>query len=165
MAKSYFEVDGLGELKRSIRRLENVPQKHVTASARKGMNIVLKDAKAHAPVDEGNLQKAMKLQGEKSRYKSKKVYKVVWDSLSGQYNDIFQKPVKNVGESGNPNAKDIAYYPASQEYGYFLRNGKFMPGIGFVHEALSNNAPTVRKVMITTMKTKIDQEIMKAGLK
>lgn len=161
MAKSYFKVDGMEELKRSIRRLENVPQKHVTASARKGMNIVLKDAKAHAPVDEGNMKKALHLKGEKSRYKSKKVYQVDWGNLSGQYNDIFQKYVKNPVHL----KQHIAYYPSSQEYGYFLRNGQYMPGLGFVHMALNNNAPTVRKVMITTMKTKIDQEIMKAGLK
>lgn len=63
-----FEVDAR-ELQKNLEKLGKVPQKHVTAAAKKGMNIVLKDAKANAPYDTGQLKKGMILQGEKSRYK------------------------------------------------------------------------------------------------
>ena len=67
MAKVNFKVEGMKELERSLKKLGKVPQKHVTASARKGMNIVLKDSRANAPVDTGALKKGMKLKGERSR--------------------------------------------------------------------------------------------------
>lgn len=154
MAKNSFRIEGIRELNKSLDKLGKIPQKHVTASARKGMNIVLADARAKAPVDEGNLKKGMKLKGERSRVKGKKVYQVVFNPAM---NEIFQKK--------NKDGKVTGYYPISQEYGFFAKNGRYIPGYNFIHHALSNNAPTVQKVIITTMKTKIDQEIMKAGLK
>ena len=154
MAKNSFRIEGIKELNKSLDKLGKIPQKHVTASARKGMNIVLADARAKAPVDEGNLKKGMKLKGERSRVKGKKVYQVVFNPAM---NEIFQKK--------NKDGKVTGYYPISQEYGFFAKNGRYIPGYNFIHHSLSNNAPTVQKVMITTMKTKIDQEIRKAGLK
>ncbi|MCE5226703.1 MAG: HK97 gp10 family phage protein [Porphyromonadaceae bacterium] len=154
MAKTYFKIEGMDKLQRDLKELGKVPQKHVTASARKGMNIVLRSAKAKAPVDDGDLKKGIKLNGEKSKIKGKKVYQVIFDS---DMNDIFQTKDKD----GNING----YYPASQEYGFFAKNGRYIPGYNFMHYALTNNAPAVQRVMITTMKTKIDQEIAKAGLK
>jgi len=156
-----LEVDAR-ELQKNLKKLGKVPQKHVTAAAKKGMNIVLKDAKSNAPYDTGQLKKGMILQGEKSRYKGKKVYRVVFDPAM---NDVFQKKVKNPGESGSPNAKDTAYYPASMEYGYFARNGRYIPGYRFIHNSLQNNAEKMERTIITTMKQKIDAEIRKAGLK
>lgn len=154
MSKTYFKIDGIKELNRSLDKLGKAPQKHVTASARKGMNIVLKSAIANAPIDNGNLKKGIKLIGEKSRGKGKKVYQVNFDRAM---NDVFQTKDKD----GNING----YYPVSQEYGFFAKNGRYIPGYNFMHHALINNAPIVQKVMIATMKTKIDQEIVKAGLK
>ncbi len=162
MAKVNFKVEGMRELNRSLEKLGKVPQKHVTSSAKKGMNIVLKQAKQEAPYDTGALRKGMILKGEKSRYKAKKVYQVIFDP---SMNDVFQKPVQNVGESGSPNAKNPAYYPYSQEYGYFARNGKYIPGFRFIHNSLADNTQKVEKTIVTTMKQKIDKEIAKAGLK
>ncbi len=154
MAKTYFRIDGMKQLNKSLEKLGKVPQKHVTASARKGMNIALRSAKATAPVDSGDLKKGIKLNGEKSRYKGKKVYQVIFDSAM---NDVFQTKDKD--------GKINGYYPVSQEYGFFAKNGRYIPGYNFMHHALNNNAPTIKRVMITTMKTKIDAEIAKARLK
>jgi len=163
MTRVYFRVEGMDELEKSLKRLGKVPQKHVTSASRKGMNIVLKQAKGNAPVgDTGNLKKGIKMVGERSRQKGKKVYRIVFDR---NMNHIFQKPVKNPGESGSPNAKDPAYYPVSQEYGYFARNGRYIPGFRFVRGAFENKMPEAAKTMVSTMKKKIDQEIAKAGLK
>ena len=141
-------------LQRSLKKLGQVPQKHVTASARKGMNIVLKEARVKAPYETGALKKGMKLQGERSRYKGKKVYKIIFDPAM---NHIFQKK--------NQAGEIVAYYPVSQEYGYFTKNGKYIPGFRFIHNSLANNAQKMERTIITTMKQKIDAEIRKVGLK
>ena len=143
MAK--FKIEGVRELKKSLEKLGKVPQKHVTASARKGMNISLKAAKAAAPVDEGNLKKGMKLVGEKSKYKGKKVYRIVFDRA---YNDIFQKP--------NKQGKITGYYPVSQEYGFFAKNGRYIPGYRFIHATFESNTSRIEKTIVSEMKKKID---------
>lgn len=154
MAKLKFKVEGMKELERSLKKLGKVPQKHVTSSAKKGMNIALKDAKANAPYDTGDLKKGIKLVGERSRIKAKKVYRTVFDSAM---NDVFQKK--------NAEGKVTGYYPVSQEYGYFARNGRYIPGFRFISDSLTDNVRSIEKTIVSTMKTKIDAEIAKVGLK
>ena len=151
---AYFKIEGMKELQKSLERLGKVPQKHVTSSSRKAMNIVLKDAKATAPVDTGALKKGMKLKGERSRDKAKKVYQVIFDD---KYNHIFQKK--------NKEGKITGYYPVSQEYGFFAKNGRYIPGYRFIHDSLADNTRKVEKKIVSEMKKKIDEEIAKAGLK
>lgn len=152
--KATFKIEGMDKLKKDLENLGKVPQKHVTASAKKGMSIVLKDARANAPYDTGQLKKGIILKPERSKSKGKKVYEVVFDSAM---NDVFQK--KNAAGEVN------GYYPVSQEYGFFARDGKYIPGFRFIHDSLSDNAQSMSQTMINTMKTKIDAEIRKAGLK
>ena len=152
----------MDELEKSLKRLGKVPQKHVTSSARKAMNIVLKQSRAAAPYQEGHLQKGIKLVGERSRAKGKKVYRIVFDR---NMNHIFQKEVKNPGESGHKGARKIAYYPHSQEYGFFARDGKYIPGYRFIGDSFIENTRNIEKTIVSEMKKKIDAEIAKAGLK
>ncbi len=154
MAKVKFKVEGMRELERSLKQLGKVPQKHVTASAKKGMNISLKSARANAPYDTGQLKKGMKLKGERSKFKGKKVYQVVFDD---KMNDVFQKK--------NKDGKITGYYPVSQEYGFFAKNGRYIPGYRFVSDSLTDNVGKIEKTIVTEMKKKIDQEIAKVGLK
>jgi len=154
MAKAMFKVEGMKELEKSLKKLGKVPQKHVTASAKKAMNISLKEARANAPYDTGALKKGIILTGERSRVKGKKVYRVVFD---GTMNDVFQKP--------NKDGKITGYYPISQEYGYFARNGRYIPGFRFISDSLTDNVSRIEKTIVTEMKKKIDAEIAKAGLK
>lgn len=152
--KVKFELEGMDQLQRNLKKLGNVPQKHVTASARKGMNIVLKGAKANAPYDTGMLKKGMKLAGEKSKHKGKKVYDIIFDPAM---NDVFQKK--------NKQGEVIGYYPISQEYGYFAKNGRYIPGYRFIHGSLEENAEKMGKAIVTNMKQKVDAELRKAGLR
>lgn len=154
MAKANFKIQGMNKLRADLKKLGQVPQKHVTPSAKKGMNIVLKDAKANAPYDTGQLKKGIILTGERTRLKGKKVFRVVFDS---SMNDIFQKK--------NTDGKINGYYPVSQEYGFFAKNGRYIPGFRFIHDSLTDNAQKAGQVMVDTMKKKIDQEIRKAGLR
>lgn len=154
MPKIKFKIEGMRELERSLKKLGKVPQKHVTSSSRKAMNIVLKESRATAPVDTGMLKKGMKLKGERARVKGKKVYRVIFDP---RYNDIFQKK--------NKDGKVTGYYPVSQEYGFFAKNGKYIPGYRFIHDSLAENTRKVETTIVSEMQKKIDAEIAKAGLK
>jgi len=160
--KVKFKIEGMNELQKSLKKLGKVPQKYVNSASKKGMNIILKAARADSPYQTGNLKRGTILVGEKSKTKGKKVYRIVFDR---NMNDIFQKPVINPGESGNKKARKIAYYPVSQEYGFFTRNGKYIPGFRFIHGNFEKNMTKASKIMVETMKQKVDQEIAKAGLK
>lgn len=154
MAKVYFRVEGMRELQKNLKELGKVPQKHVTASSKKAMNIVLKQSRANAPVDTGMLKKGIKLVGERAKVKGKKVYRVVFDR---NMNDVFQKK--------NKEGKVTGYYPVSQEYGFFAKNGRYIPGYRFIHDSLADNTQKVEKTIVDEMKKRIDIEIVKAGLK
>jgi HK97 gp10 family phage protein len=154
MAKTNFQIEGMDELIKSMKKLGKIPQKHVTSASKKGMNISLKDAKANAPYETGDLKKGIKIVGEKSSSKGKKIYRTVFDR---SMNDVFQKK--------NSAGKIIGYYPVSQEYGYFTKNGKYIPGFKFISNSLTENTGKIEETIISTLKKKIDAEIVKEGLK
>ena len=154
MGKSYMKIEGMAALQKSLEKLGKVPQKHVTSASRKGMNIALKSARINAPVDTGYLKKGVVIKGERSREKGKKTYRIVFDRA---LNDVFQKP--------NKDGKITGYYPISQEYGFFARNGRYIPGFKFMHHALEGNTKQMEDAMVSEMKIKIDTEIAKVGLK
>lgn len=145
MAK--MKIEGMKELQKSLKKLGTVPQKAVTPAARKGMNVALKSAEANAPVDVGNLRLGMKLIGEKAK-PGKKVYRLVFDE---RFNKFFQKK--------NADGKITGYYPISQEYGYFARNGKYIPGLYFVEKSLTSNAKKIEKTIVDEMQKRIDKEL------
>lgn len=144
------KIEGMKELNRSLKRLGETPQKHVTSSVRKGMNISFKDAKAKAPIETGELKGGIKMIGEKSRIKGKKVYQIVFDRAK---NDVFQKK--------NKEGKVTGYYPASMEYGFFAKNGRYIPGYHFLKKALEENSSKVEKTIIEDMQNKIEKELNK----
>jgi hypothetical protein len=154
MAKVKFTIEGMEQLTKDLKKLGKVPQKHVTSSAKKAMNISLKDSRANAPYDTGMLKKGIVLKGERSRSKGKKVYRVVFDRAM---NDVFQKP--------NKDGKITGYYPVSQEYGFFARDGRYIPGFRFIHDSLTDNVSKIGKTIVSEMKKKIDAEIAKVGLR
>jgi hypothetical protein len=143
-----FKIEGMKELEKAIKRLGQVPQKDVTPAARKGMNIAVKDARIKAPVDTGELKSGMKLIGEKSKSKGKKVYRIVFDRAK---NEVFQKK--------NKEGKVTGYYPVSQEYGFFTRNGRYIPGFHFAEKGLTGNANKIEKAIVDEMGKRIDKAL------
>lgn len=148
MGRKDFQIEGVKELEKMFKKLGDVPQKTVTPAARKGMNIALKDAKKNAPVDTGELKQGMKLVGERSKAKGKKVYRIVFERSK---NDIFQKK--------NKEGKVVAYYPVSQEYGYFTKNGRYVPGYHFVSNSLNDNNKKIEKTIVEDIGKRIDKVI------
>jgi len=90
----------------------------------------------------------MKLVGEKSRNKGKKVYQVVFDRTK---NNIFQKK--------NAQGKVVGYYPASLEYGFFARNGRYIPGFHFMEKAMTENKSNIENKIVSEMSKNIDKVI------
>lgn len=150
----HFKVEGMEKLIKDFDKLGKVPQKYVTSASRKGMNVVKKDAQASAPYDTGMLRKGIVIKGERSHSKGKKVYRVIFDP---KMNDVFQKK--------NAAGEVTGYYPVSQEYGFFAKNGRYIPGYRFIHDSLSKNTQKIEKTIVDTMQTKIDAELRKVGLK
>ena len=140
-------------LNRTVDKLGRLPQKCVTKAARKGGNLVLKAVRQKAPVDTGDLKRGLRLKGEKSRVKGKKVFDVVFDA---GMNDVFQKPIQNPGEAGGQSK--IAYYPASMEYGYFARNGRYIPGYHFMRGAAEESEESAAGVTVQVLSDELEKE-------
>jgi HK97 gp10 family phage protein len=162
--KTNVKITGMDKLYKSLKRLGRIPQEHVDSSVKKAMDMPLKMAKAAAPHKKatGNLQRGIISVGENSRKKGKKVYRIVFDR---DMNNIFQKPVKNVGESGSDEARNPAYYPIALEYGFFKRDGVYREGFKFVRNSFENSVPEIEKTIIKSMQKEIDKELAKGGLK
>lgn len=145
---SRYKIEGMKELQKSIKKLGGVPQKCVTPAAKKGMNIAFKSARNNAPIETGALKKGIKLAGEKARVKGKKVYRIVFDRAM---NDVFQKK--------NKKGKVTGYYPVSQEYGFFAKNGRYIPGFHFISKGLNDNSGAITKKIIDEMGKNIDKAL------
>jgi len=141
---SVEEIKGLNELLRSMQRIEKLPQVVVNRVAKSGAKIALAYARFKAPEDTGTLRKGIKLIGEKSRYKGKKVFQTVFDRA---YNHMFVKM------SGSKRY----YYPASQEFGFQKRKGGYVPGYHFLEKSMTTNAAQMEREMVNTMANEVDK--------
>lgn len=154
MARVRFQIEGMRELERSLRQLGKVPQKHVTSTVRKAMKIPLNKAKGGAPILTGALAKGMIDIRETSSKKAKSVRRIVFDR---NMNDVFQKK--------NKEGEITGYYPVSQEYGFFSKSGRFIPGFRFISDSFIESKLQIEKTIVSEMKKKIDQEIARERLR
>lgn len=145
-----LDISDLRRLEGEIKALGGVPQRCVTKAARKGANVILKAARKNAPKKTGNLRRGMKLKGEKSRIKGKKVYQV---TFRADMNEIFQKK--------NKEGKIVGYYPVSQEYGFIKRNGEYKPGKRYMKQAAEEHGGTASGMMIQVLSEEVDKEWQK----
>lgn len=149
MARKTWEIDGMKELERSIKKLGKVPQTVATKSARAGAQIALKAARTMAPVDTGELRSGIILRGERTRIRGKKVYDVMMDPAK---NHIFVKISKDGKRS---------YYPASQEYGFLTVDGGFVPGYHFLRRAIDDNKAAIQKRVLEVAGREVDKALRK----
>lgn len=130
------ELEGFEELARSFGNLSrDIPQKDLGKAVKKGAVIVQSEIKKYAPKRYGDLRSGIILHKEKSRTKGKVGYDIMMDP---DKNSIFQKPIMNPVRSTSP----YAYYPASQEYGFFTRR----PGGGMTYNRSDGSKVTMNKV-------------------
>ena len=114
------------ELDNWVKRMMKSPAYRNSRKTEKGFNKelegIVKLAALHvqgairsaAPEKTGTLKNGIILHKERKRYSGKIVYDVYIDPAK---NAVFQKPIKHPVRSKSP----YAYYPASQEYGFFSR--------------------------------------------
>lgn len=152
VVKINFKLDGMKELEKGFKKLGDVPQRHITTAVRKSMRPIWKEAQSKAPYLTGDLEKGTIMAGERAKDRGKKVYRIVFDK---EMNHLFQKP--------NKEGKITGYYPISQEYGFFARNGKYIHGISFIRESFRSNIKGFEKDVMKDMKEKIDNELRKSG--
>lgn len=147
-------IEGLKEIQDAFTELGKTPKKYISPAVKTGMLIAKKEAKRLAPKDTGELRRGIILVGEKTKTKGKKIYRIVFDRKK---NHIFQK--------FNAAGKQTAYYPASQEYGWKLSNGKKVPEKRFVRNAITNKWPQVQNTIIGKLRGKMRDVLAKRGLK
>lgn len=152
------DMKDLKEAKKTFDAMGKIPAKVVTAAARRGSTLTARAIRKSGkmPVDTGLMKKALTTKRERSRYKGKKVYEVVFDPALNAY---LQRPIKNPGEAGGQSAK--AYYPASMEYGFLTRskNGgiSYSPGFHFMRD----EGEAVREPVKEEMARKFNEAIQK----
>lgn len=130
------EMEGFEDFVRVCSSLaSNLQGPELAQAVKKGAKVVQKAIQAQAPVDAGDLREGLILIKEKTRTRGKAVYQVV---PAREKNAIFQKPIQNPVRSKSP----YAYYPASQEYGYFTRR----PGGGMTYVRSDGSKATMDKV-------------------
>jgi hypothetical protein len=115
-------VLGADELARQFARIEKMPKKYLTRSAKAGSKPILTEARAKAPVGKGTetsgtLKKSLRLKQETPNKRNKAVYRLRYDP---KYTTSFLKPTTGVYGGKTP----FAYYPASVEYGFKTAVGK-----------------------------------------
>lgn len=144
MARGY-KIEGMKELQKAFKELNKVPQTVATRAARAGASVAYKDAKANAPIDEGNLQRGIVMKKERRVKLGKAVYDIKFDPAK---NDIFVKETKEGTRY---------YYPASMEYGFMTVNGGYIPGYRFMSKSLTNNVATIEQKTIQVALKAIDK--------
>lgn len=141
-----YKLEGLDEVLKMLKNVEDLPQKCVNKSARNGAKISQIDAKNNAPFLTGSLEEGIILKAEKTTKKGKKVYQVTFDS---SMNDVFQKK--------NKEGKVTGYYPASMEYGWIMENGMKHEGLHFMKNSIDKNSNKIESTMIKVLTDEIDK--------
>lgn len=130
------EMEGFEDFVRACSSLSsNLQGPELTRAVKKGAKVVQKAIQTQAPNDTGELREGLILVKEKPRTRGKVVYQI---TPAREKNAIFQKPIQNPVRSKSP----YAYYPASQEYGYFTRR----PGGGMTYVRSDGSKATMNKV-------------------
>lgn len=130
------ELEGFDDLTKTLANMADISDQDLAKATKRGAGIVLNAIRAHAPVKSGTLQSGLIPHKEKSKTRGKVVYDIMPDP---KLNAVFQKPIKRPVRSESP----YAYYPASQEFGFFTRR----PGGGLIYtrsdgsEARMDKAP------------------------
>ena len=142
-------VKGADELLGLFGELERLPQTVSTKAARAGGRIVQRASKRNAPVDDGNLKQGIVLKREKSRVRGKAVFQVTIDA---RMNAHFVK----VSKDGNR-----SYYPASQEFGWMLKDGRYIPGYRYMRRSADDSSSAVEKKILDVTGTEVDKLLSK----
>lgn len=160
MADFVINWDDEIKFERALSRISTMPQKISKKAGGQAANAVRRSIRSEIPVGKtGQLRRGIIRVGERSRYKGKKIYDLMFDP---DKNAIFQKPIPAKEKSA---AKKHAYYPASIEYGFLTRSkGKglrYVEGRHFMRDSTDEAAPAARQAVIRTATQELNKEWVK----
>ncbi|MGL5328163.1 MAG: HK97-gp10 family putative phage morphogenesis protein [Peptostreptococcaceae bacterium] len=144
----YKHIEGMDALMKSMKKLEKVPTRQISKGARRGANVILRQARENAPVKTRKLKKGIILRGERSRKRGKKVFQVTLKSA-----DKFPEAVK-ITKDGTR-----YYYPSSQEYGFDTVDGGHIDGKYYLKKAMESKSNEASRVMIKEIGQEIDKAL------
>lgn len=153
-----YSADALREI---VEALDDLPSTKKEAadislnSAQRALATVKQKAPVYSGPDRpdvipGALRDGLVLHMERNRPQAKQAFDI-WPSPA--LNHVFQKPVLHP----SPGKRKIAYYPASQNYGFSTPRGRRIPGKYFLEGTLDEQGPALRKEMIEETIEKIDK--------
>lgn len=140
-------VYGIDEVIKLFDEIEKVTTVTLTRAARAGSKIVVTDARANAPKDEGDLKRGIKSKLEKSKTKGKKVFSIGFYGKDGKGSEFVK-----ISKEGKR-----SFYPVSQEYGWVDKSGKRHPGKRFLRNAIDNNREIVNQTVMQTLGEGLDK--------
>lgn len=148
------KVEGLKELMRDIRSLEEMPQKQITKGVRTGTKVILKEAKAIAKTrrKSGKMWKKLTLKAEKTKKKGKKVIQVTYPKT-----ERFQEAVK-ITKDGKR-----YYYPSSQNFGFKTKDGDRVEGLKFFQKSMQNKGRQAANVIVEEIGKEIEKMLSEGG--
>lgn len=158
--RTNFDLQGAKKLAKQVKLLGDLSQRSVQLAARKGAVYAQRKAKQDAPVDLGNLKRGIRVVGERFTKRGKKVYMIVFDK---GMNDIFQKfnAKAKAEQAKGKKVSATAYYPASQEYGWRLQNGRKVPGKFFMKKSVDGNRPQIKEIIYNELDRQMEKLINK----
>lgn len=143
------QVEGLNKLMKDISKLDKMPQSQITKGARRGANVILKEARSLAPKGATKqLSKGIRLKAERSK-KGKKVFQITFKA-----NPEFVKVTKDGTRY---------FYPASQEYGFRTRNGGKVDGKHFLLGAMASKKDEAARVIVDEIGKEIEKTLSEGG--
>lgn len=121
-----------------------IPAAKLSKAVKAGSNIAKQYAKADAPVKTGLLKRSIRMKLEK-RKANKKVYQIYFAN-----GDLLAK----IGKNGKR-----SFYPASQEYGWKLQNGKkHIPAkAGYYRNAVEKNRSRIANTIMQAISVELNK--------
>jgi hypothetical protein len=144
-----WELLGMAQIERDFRSLGKVPQVPVNRAAKAAMQIPFEYAKAHMPVDEGDMKRGIILKPEKRKKMGKKTFFI---SYKESMNDTFAVDY-------GPGKNKRAYYPASQEWGWKAMGRRYTKHKGFklLKKSMDHNKAKIKGKVIEVVGKEIDR--------
>ena len=146
-----YDKQAKAEIKESLDKVARGTQRVAMEASLAAAEEMLAAIKAAAPSDSGTLRAGLVLHAEKNRKRGKQVYDV-WPTPRLNYH--FQKQDIHPG----PGRRKIAYYPASQNYGFHKPySDEKIQGKFYMEHTMQSNGDKARETVLKAVEKHIDE--------
>lgn len=145
-----YDKEAMAEIQRALDAVGKGSQRVAMSSALSAAEAMLAAIRAAAPYDSGTLRSGLVLHAEHNKRRGKQVYDV-WPTPRLNYH--FQKQVIHP----SPGKRKIAYYPASQNYGFDTPKGGHIPGKYYMEHTMQTHSEKAREAVLREVEKHIDE--------